>query len=299
MMKSRYPEKTVFKPATMKNTLWLFTTLVLLSSCTKELSEETSNPNNQNPPLGSNCKVNKVTTLDSLTGEGQGSVYLLYNTAGQATLVQVFDSVNASMQFETSLQYRGDTVRVSPAEYFLLDASRRVRIFHSEQSSGGFSDTLHVQYNYDAAGYLASREIFTGNASLPVFRYAYTWRGGNMVAVDGSIAVPGVNQKILTATLEYDPNATANNFLQTFPDAFETNVFLSALDLGKTSRNVLRTMSVTLYDDQGLPEETFVNHYSNYVFSSDGYLLEWSTFTEASSAGPAQGGRARFGYHCK
>jgi hypothetical protein len=282
----------------MKNYYWLLPAILLFMSCSKELSDESDNPNKLNPPLGRNCKVNKITALDSLTGQGLGSVYTLYNSAGQAALVQVYDSLSNSMSFESSLYYDGDTVRINPVMYFLLVTSRRVRQFFSEQTHNGRIDTLTIRYNYNSAGYLASRELYTGNQPIPIFRYTYTWQDGNMVAVDGSVAVPGVDQKILTAVLEYDPGTTVNKFLQTFPDSFETNFFLSALDLGKASRNALKKMSVTLYDDQGLPEETYVNHYSNYVFSSDGYLLEWSTYTEASSAGPAHGGRERFGYYC-
>lgn len=281
----------------MNKILCVLCFLWLCLSCTKETSDENGNGNNTNPPVGNNCRVNQVTSLDSLTGVGLYSIYTRFGSNGQANLIRVFDSTVNALQFETAIRYSGDTAWVGPAQYFLLDAGKRVRAFRSIESSGSGIDTITMRYNYDAAGYMTSKDIFIGSLPLPVFRFSYTWQGGNLTRVTGGAVVPGLEQKVLEATVEFD-DATAKNFIPVFPDGFETSLFVMALDFGKPSRNLPRKMTVILYDDAGKPDATYVTNYKNFVFSSDGYLLEWYAQGEEAGGTPFPSGRTRFGYFC-
>jgi hypothetical protein len=284
---------------------WLYIVVSLfLVSCEKEKSFEngaTLNPGE--PPLGNNCTVNQVLSVDSLTGQGLFSFYTRFNSSGVAERVEAFDSVAGTLEFESALQYKGDTIRISPTDFFLVDGNKRVKELKSVFDLGTSVDTFTYRYNYDANGYLVSKEIFSTAVpipiSIPFIRFTYTWSAGNLVYIDGSFAVPGLSQKVLTATLEYDANATAKNFIQILPDGFETYPYILALDLGKKSRNLVKKITVVTYDDTGNLDETLVSNFSNYVFSSDGYLLEWYAEGESAGGSPIPSGRTLFKYFCK
>ena len=144
------------------------------------------------------------------------------------------------MQFEGNIQHKGDTIRISSTDYFLTDANKRVKGFRTSDFSGSPGDTLSYVYKYDGNGYLVEKEIFITGIVFPIMRYSYVWSGQNLVAIDGVIAVPGVTQKVLTVTLEYDAAKTAKNFIQVMPDGFETALYIMGLDLGKKSRNIVK-----------------------------------------------------------
>lgn len=268
-------------------------------SCQKELSLEDGGGNPGQPSIGDNCKVNQIITADSLTGLGLFSIFTRFTPSGDADKVEVYDSLSLTMQYQTNIIYKGDTVRVSPTEYFLLDANKRVRGFQSIDISGGSADTLRYVYNYDANGYLLNKELFLTGIPLPLIRFNYVWSGQNLVAIDGSIAAPGITQKVLTATLEYESTATAKNFIHVLPDGFETSLFIMGLDLGKKSRNLVKKIVVSAYDDTGALDEVYTTTYGNYVFSADGYLLEWYAKGDEAGGTPFQSGRSIFKYFCR
>jgi hypothetical protein len=268
-------------------------------SCQKELSVENgAGVNPPQPPIGNNCKVNQIISADSLTGQGLFSVYTRFNASGVAEKVEVYDSLSGSMQAEASLQYKGDTIRVSPSDYFLVDANKRVRAFQTIDLSGGSSDTLKYVYNYDGNGYLSNKEIFVSRFPFPVIRFNYVWSAQNLVSIDGSVVVPGITQKVLTATLEYESSLTAKNFIHVLPDGFETAFFIMGLDLGKKSRNLVKKTVVSVYDDTGALDEVYTTSFSKYVFSSDGYLLEWYASGLDSGGTLLPSGRTLFKYFC-
>jgi hypothetical protein len=269
---------------------------VLLFSCSKELSQETANPN---PPLGNDCRVNQVTEIDSASGSGVFSYFTQYNQAGQAVGVRAFDSLSNTVQYETSITYRGDTVFVGPSEYFLLDASGRVAYFVSKDNASGFTDSLTIRYTYSSAGYLLSRDLFLDNATSPEYRYTYSWQNGNLTGVEGFVLNPAGNIRIFSATMQYDPGVNIRGNLLPIPDAFEVNLFLAALNLGRVPQNLLIRTEVTLYDPVGLTSETFVNINRSHVISSDGYIQEYTSFTEATAVDPAYSFRVRLGYFCR
>jgi hypothetical protein len=279
---------------------WFYSLAFLfLFSCAKEKSLENGGGVTIDPPIGNNCMVNQIITADSLTGQGLFSFFTKFNSAGLAEKVEVYDSISGTMQFEGNLQYKGDTIRISPSEYFLVDANKRVREFKSTDFSGGSPNTLSYVYNYDGSGYLVNKEVFFSGSTFPVLRFSYIWSGQNLVAIEGAFAITGLNQKVLTATLEYDASKTAKNFIQVMPDGFENALYIMGLDLGKKSRNIIKKYVVTLYDDSGVIDEVYTMNFTNYKFSSDGYLTEWYAIGDDAGGTPFQSGRTLFKYFCK
>src|SRR5512145_3183862 len=108
MMKYRFPDHRLSQNFTMIKILCVLSVLWICVSCTKETSEESGSGNNTNPPLGDNCRVDQVTLVDSLTGNGLYSIYTGFDASGQAKFIEVFDSTVNAMQYETDIRYSGD-----------------------------------------------------------------------------------------------------------------------------------------------------------------------------------------------
>lgn len=253
------------------------------------------------PLVGADCHPKQITSVDSVTGLGGFTFLTNFDVQGVARSVEVFDSITGNMQFDAPLSWSGDTLRISDSLYYLTDANRRLKAFVAQESENGTVVTIRYVYTYDAAGYLTKKELFSTAVPLPIplIRFTYTWSAMNLVAVEGSVVIPGFNQRLFTAALEYDPNASAKNFLPILPDAAELTPVIMAVDAGKLSRNLVRKIVVTNFNDTGAVESTATSNYSGYVYSADGYLLEWKVGGEVPDALPFPPGRNIFKYHCR
>jgi hypothetical protein len=266
-------------------------------SCTKELSQETADPTT--PPLGNDCQVNLVVDVDSASGVGTFSRFVQFNQDGQAVGARFYDSINNVAFLETTITYRGDTMRINPSEYFLLDATKRVQSYVSLDGASNIADKLTIRYSYDGAGYLVSRELFLDNATVPEYLYTYSWTNGDLTGAEGFFRTPTGPERLFSAVLQYDLGVDIRGNLLPIPDAFEVYQFLSALNLGRLPRHLLTTTVVTLYDPVAQTSETFTNRNRSHVISSDGYIQEYTSYTEATPNDPADSLRIRLGYFCR
>lgn len=273
---------------------------VMLFSCSKEESTETGgNPTAPGGALGNNCKVNAIIVADSLTGRGLFSLYTSFNASRQATRVEAYDSISLSLEAAADLTYNGDTIRVGQKEYFVTDASKRITRYYSlSDPSDPSSDTYVYNYTYDAAGYLKEKTISIAALPVPLVKFVYTWVGGNLVKIEGNTAVPGFIQKVLTAEMTYDASKTAKNFLPLMPDGFETFLYIMAVDIGKKSANVLSTVRMTTYDENGAPADIYNTLIRDIKFSADGYITEWFAEGNGVDAMGIFTGRTMFSYNC-
>jgi hypothetical protein len=272
--------------------------LLVFVSCEKETSVELGQ---KGPLVGADCHPKQITAVDSVTGRGGFTFLTTFDAQGIARSVEVFDSITGAMQFDAPLIWSGDTLRVSDSIYYLTDANRRLKAFVARETQSGSLVTLKYVYTYDASGYLTKKELFSSAVPLPVplIRFSYSWSDMNLVAVEGSVVIPGLIRKLYSAALEYDPAATAKNFLPVLPDAAELTPVIMALDAGKPSRNLVRKIEVKTYNDTGAVESTATSTYSGYIYSADGYLLEWKVAGDVPDALPFPPGRNMFRYHCR
>ena len=273
---------------------------VILFSCSKEESIEIGgNPPAPGGALGNNCKVNTIIAADSLTGKGLFSLYTYFNADRLATRVEAYDSVKLSMEAAADLTYKGDTIRVGQSEYFVTDAGKRISKFYTRlDPSDPSSDEYIFNYTYDAAGYLKEKTVSMAALPVPLVKFVYTWTGGNLVRIEGNTAIPGFIQKVLTAELTYDASKAAKNFIPVMPDGFETFLFMMAVDIGKTSANVVKTISMTTYDDNGAPADIYNTLIKDVKFSTDGYITEWFAQGDGFDALGIFNGRTLFKYSC-
>lgn len=272
--------------------------LLIFASCEKETSIELGE---KGPLVGADCLVKQITEVDSVTGLGGFTFLTTFDVRGIARNVEVFDSITGNMQFDAPLRWSGDTLRASDSLYYLTDANGRLKSFVAEEMQNGTLVTLRYDYTYDAAGYLTKKELFSTAVPLPIplVRFTYTWSAMNLVSVEGMVVIPGFSQRLFSATLEYDPSATAKNFLPILPDAAELTPVIMALNAGKVSRNLVRKIDVTTFNDTGVVEASATSTYSNYIYSADGYLLEWKVGGDVPEALPFPPGRNQFKYHCR
>jgi hypothetical protein len=118
------------------------------------------------------------------------------------------------------------------------------------------------------------------------------------VKVEGNAVLNGVNHKLLIATMTYDINKTAKNFIQVMPDNFESFFFVMAVDIGKKSTNVVSTISMITYDENGVADASYNTVLKDVVFSADGYLTEWYAEGDSFDALGLFSGRTLFQYKC-
>jgi hypothetical protein len=98
--------------------------LFLYVSCAKEVSKE-GPPTPVDPPIGNNCRVQKIYPYDTIAGTGIASLYTLFNSSDQPQRIELYDSLSAQMLYSTNLTIKGDTLRVNPEEYFVNDPQGR------------------------------------------------------------------------------------------------------------------------------------------------------------------------------
>ena len=273
--------------------------LLLLASCKKEYSVENGyDPNN--PPLGTNCRLSRIIQADSATGIGLGSFSTVFDANFLGTSVVIYDSIQGSAQFTANLSYRGDTIHVDTNEYFLLGANKRALSFHSHQDpADSTSPSLDFVYSYDGSGYMVQKEIFVHGVGVPAVRFTYTWANGNLVGVVGNVVFPGQEQKLFSATMEYDLTHTVKNFINIFPDGYEHSPYVMAVDLGTKCRNPLIKLTADNYDSSGNVTDSVVTTFSGHKYSTDGYLVEWMASGDAPATGILPPGLTKFRYTCK
>jgi hypothetical protein len=267
---------------------------VVLFSCSKETSVE--NDGTKGPALGADCRPSKMILRDTATSNGLFSFLTRFGTTGKANSVELYDSVSGISLIDLPLVYAGDTLKTSEGD-FLLDPSGRVKSFTPAMTTGGTA--LRYDYLYDANGYLSKKVLFSSMLPAPLLQFTYTWAGQNLTAVEGKMVVPGLERMLFKSALEYDATQTVKNFLPVLPDAVEASLLIMALDLGKKSRNLLKRVKTSTYNDAGMLQETLTTEFSDPYFSMDGYLLEWTVSGDEPASLPFLVGRNVFKYHCR
>ena len=268
--------------------------IVFLMSCAKEYSDESGGG------VGRNCKLSNITVINDQTGAGEYALNTRYDNTGKTNYVELYDSVLSAVDYDFSVEYKtNDTLRISTGDVLVLDASKRLkRLITALDPTDPAGEKLIFDFKYNGSGYLTEKTLSTSTIPLALFQTVYTWTGGNLTKVASSSSLTGTKQKILDVDLQYDLSKSPKNFIPIYPDAFESFLYVTTVDMGKPSTNLLTRISAVYYDDQGNPSPAVVTEISQAKFSNDGYLTEW--FVDGSSF-DALGlflGRNSFTYKC-
>ena len=268
--------------------------VILLFSCAKEYSNESGGG------LGSSCRLSNITVINDLTGAGEYALNTRYNNTGKANYVELYDSVLSSADYQVSIEYlASDTIITGNGDLLVLDANKRLKkLITLLDPTDPTGEKLIFDFKYNSSGYLTGKTLSTSTIPIALFQTAYTWTSGNLTKVGSSSNLTGSTQKLLDIDMQYDLSKSPRNFIPIYPEAFESFIYVTAVDMGKPSTNLLTRISAVYYDDQGNPSPAVVSEITQAKFSNDGYLTEW--FVDGSSF-DALGlfiGRNSFTYKC-
>lgn len=279
--------------------LHIVTLSVLFASCSKEYSQERLP--DVNPPLGNDCSMTTITPFDSASGRGYGSFHVTLDAGNRTQKVQLYDSASGTVDYYATFTYVNDTIRIGTNEFFVLDASGRIREYQTlENPSDANSERYKYTYEYAPSGHLYHKYwyLLSRNPNEPLFAYTYEWVNDNLARVEVREA-SGDKRMALQAELVYASDKTVKNYLYCFPEANELAPYILSVNVGKKSRNLLQRIVVKLYDAGGNALNTYNTEYKDYKFSSDDYITEVYASGDIVDGLPIVTGLTKFNYYCK
>ncbi|HTN07103.1 hypothetical protein [Agriterribacter sp.] len=272
---------------------------IFFASCKKELSRE--NTPGGIPSPGNDCSIATVTPYDSSSGRGYGSFHITTGANNLTNKIEWYDSTSGTVSYHADFTYVNDTMRINENEFFILDASGRIKELNTlENPLDTGSERYRYTYAYDADGHLYSKQLFltAHNPNVPFFTYQYEWVNENLVRLEvkeGS----GSKRLALSAELTYNDAKTVKDFLYFFPDAHELARYIFSVNAGKKSTKMLEKIVVKIYDSDGNEIKAYHTVYRDYKFSSDDYVTELYASGDIVDGLPLVEGRTKFEYHCK
>jgi len=281
----------------MKRTAAFFLILFFFYGCRKEKSIESGD---KNPIfIGTNCRINQVLTVDSLTGIGYEAHNAFFDAAGKPSSTELYDSLSNSVFFGSIFTYRGDTVFLNSGQYFVNDATTgRVKEFKGLlDPTDPLSDTVRMTFNYDASGYLIKREYYFFNIPIPFLRSTYSYSNGNLTRALLENLIPST-EVLVDAAVEYNTTQQANGLMYIFPDGFYTAQYNLSFNFGKRPVNTLKKVSTRLYNG-GVITDSLITNYKNYKLSRDNYVLELFAEGDFQDGIGIIDGKTKFNYYCR
>jgi hypothetical protein len=268
--------------------------LFMLLSCSKEYSNEGGGG------LGLTCRLSNITSIDEQSGQGVYALNTKYDNNGRPNYVELYDSVLLNADFVFELEYRtSDTIITNTGDKLVLDGSKRLKKLLYPRDPGDPNTEYFVyEYKYNGSGYLIEKTLSVPSIPINIFQTNYTWAGGNLTRIESSSSFTGTLQRLIKVDLEYDMTKSPKNFIPLYLDALESFQYITAVEMGKPSVNLLARMTAVFYDHGGNPLPTEVTEITEAKFSNDGYLTEWYVSGGSFDAFGLFTGRNTFTYKC-
>jgi hypothetical protein len=149
---------------------------------------------------------------------------------------------------------------------FVTDAKGRIIQYSGSADITNMYPTqplVNIKYYYDPDGRLVKRELFDARSQVLKVQGIYTWKNGNVVRLVENFPLVGYSKE--TEYEHYDKEVKAMPFIDF--DAFELVLFQPLFDIGVSSKNILKRITVytlgnaTSYD------------YDSYIIDENGYVL--------------------------
>lgn len=282
--------------------LLLTAIVVFFISCEKEYSSENNGTGND-LIVGADCRISKIVYTDTSTNRGLGSIEAIINSLDIVTQVTRYDSLSSTIEYREDINYSNDTAFFNNGdEYFLVDASKRVRRLHAlTDPTDPFSPQIEVDYFYDGAGYLINKFYsFTSAPGVPFYIVRYTYSGGRLIHMRGNEQTGGVDGDLrIDADINYYTNILPGRFLYLFPDEQGYSYFTQFFNFGARPSNAPKDITVRYYDPGNVVRDSTVSNFSNYIMSRDNYVLSVQMANDDQISIPAQKGKLSFTYKCK
>jgi hypothetical protein len=286
----------------MKKSLPLFLIIfvIIVISCNKEYSLENDGNTNTNI-IGADCRISKIVYSDSGTGAGRGSIAATINSTDKSTDITLYDSVTATIDYNSAPFYLSDSVYIDADEYFIIDTlSKRVKWFHGLiDPTNPLSPQFEESFTYDASGYLIAKSFRAPliNFGIPYLAIAYTYTGGNLTRMtETDLTTGNLNSDAL---LTYNNLIAPKNFLYLFPDEETYAPFTQFLNFGKRPTNAVQNFKIRYYDPGNVLRDSAVSNFSNYTKSVDNYITSVLMTGNNQPSIPAIVGKLKFSYKCK
>ena len=286
----------------MRNKTFILALLFLSISCQKHF--ELTDPQTTQPPtplttvVGSVCELTSIKQIDGNVEYNRLSFQkdFLNKTIGY----QFFDSVTNSIDLKTSFQFKGDSIQIDSVSWIFKEHnSSNVLQYHTKQklNDGTFDNIIYVYY-YDISGRLIYKNAFYNQLILPDYTTTYSYLGDNLISCD--LVENSGYTKLLHTDLQYDLTIDIKPWAYLFGDGFENYRFVQGLAFGKKATNPIKQINTKIYDSNtGAVIESWQTSYSEYVFSSDKYVLQVSARGDNQQGMGLFIGTMRFDYSCK
>jgi hypothetical protein len=287
----------------MKKLLPLFFAIATVAffSCEKELSLENGGNVTNDNIIGADCRITKIVYADSATGIGKASLTAIINSSNKTTDVTVFDSLTATIDYNSVPVYIGDTIHINADEYFVLDAATlRVNKFHGLiDPTNPFSPQFDAVYTYNASGYLLGKTYSAPliNFGIPYLAVGYTYLGGNLTGMTEIDLTTGNLNK--DAQLTYYNTNSPKNFLYLFTDEDDYAEYTQFLNFGIRSTNAVQNYKVRYYNPGNILSDSSVSTFSSYTKSIDNYVTSVIMKGDDQPSIPAVASKLKFSYKCK
>jgi hypothetical protein len=277
--------------------------LVVLVSCSKEYSLE-NGTGDTDLIVGVDCRISKVTSTDTTTNIGLGSIAADINSSDEVTDITAYDSLSATIVTNSQPTYVDDTIYVNPDEYFVTDVANNARVVKLHRLLDPFDPTspqIDIDYIYDATtGNLLQKQY---NSSFfpvnPFYQVDYTYTAGNLTnMLTTDLTIP---ETVSDAQIQYFSNITPRSYINLMPDEEDPNYaqFNQFFNFGKKSLNAVKSVKLRNYSGGALTSDSTNTVFGSYIMSRDNYVLSVIMSGDELLSIPAQKGRLRFSYKCK
>lgn len=286
----------------------LLFTAILISfvSCEKEFSTENNGNNDNEFIVGIDCRISKIVYIDTAgtagggSGTGLGSIESEINNQDIDTLINMYDSLSATLEFYRKPVYRNDTVYINSEEYFIVDANKRILKMHGLLDP---TDLLSLQFDvfyvYNTAGYLVTKTYYlTITPTIPYLKVNYSYAGAGNLTRMTAVDLPGGDLR-MDADLTYYNLTVPRRFIYIFPDEIFYPQYTQFFNFGTRNFNAVKDMKVRTYDPGNVVRDSLVSTFSNYRMSNDTYILSVQMGGDDQPSIPALAGKLKFSYHCR
>jgi hypothetical protein len=280
--------------------------LISFVSCEKEFSTENTGNTDNEFIVGIDCRISKIVYTDTAgtaaggTGTGLGSIESEINNQDIDTLINMYDSLSATLEFYLKPVYRNDSIFINSDEYFIVDANKRILKMHGLlDPTDPLSLPFDVFYTYNATGYLVTKTYFlTISPTVPFYKVDYTYAGAGNLTRMTAVNLP-VGDLHMDADLTYYNLTVPKRFIYIFPDEIKYPQFTQFFNFGSRNFNAVKDMKVRNYDPGNVVRDSIVSTFSNYRMSNDTYILSVQMGGDDQPSIPALAGKLSFKYHCK
>lgn len=278
---------------------------ISLVSCEKEFSVENSGTGSEFV-VGVDCRIRKIVYTDTTgvsmgsPGTGLGYMEAEINNLDVVTRLTRFDSLSNTLEFRTDPVYRNDSIYINTDEYFIVDGNKRITKMHGLiDPTDPFSLQFDVFYNYNATGYLVTKNYFlTTSPTVPFYKVDYTYGGAANVVRMTAINLPSGDLD-MDADISYYNLTVPRRFIYTFPDEVNYAEFTQFFNFGNRNFNAPKEMKVRNYDPGNVVRDSIVSTFTNYRMSNDTYILSVQMDGNDQPSIPALAGKLSFSYKCK